>query len=56
MRFLATTDEGREIGRRVAEAGKYWDGKALREIDRGVYFYRLLLEMAWLQNPERVVT
>jgi hypothetical protein len=53
VRFLATTDEGREVGRRVAEAGKAWHAKGLREVDRGVYFYRLLLEIAWLQNPKR---
>jgi hypothetical protein len=53
VRFLATTDEGREVGRRVAEAGKRWHAKALREVDRGVYFYRLLLEIAWLQSTER---
>jgi hypothetical protein len=55
MRFLATTDEGREIGRRVAKAGKSWHGKGLREVDRGVYLYRLLLELAWLQNSQRVI-
>ena len=54
VRFLATTDEGREVGRRVAEAGKRWHATGLREVDRGVYFYRLLLEIAWLQNTERV--
>ena len=54
MRFLATTDEGLEIGRRVAEAGKIWHANGLREVDRGIYFYRLLLELAWLQNPERI--
>ncbi|KAH7310057.1 hypothetical protein BKA65DRAFT_414535 [Rhexocercosporidium sp. MPI-PUGE-AT-0058] len=54
MRFLATTDEGREIGRRVAQEGKEWHAKGLREVDRGVYFYRLLTELAWLQNPNRV--
>ncbi|KAL2073473.1 hypothetical protein VTL71DRAFT_10799 [Oculimacula yallundae] len=54
VRFLATTNEGREIGRRVAQEGKAWHAKGLREIDRGVYFYRLLLELSWLQNPERV--
>jgi hypothetical protein len=53
VRFLATTDEGREVGRRVAEAGKRWHAKGLREVDRSVYFYRLLLEIAWLQNAER---
>ncbi|EPE30108.1 hypothetical protein GLAREA_12831 [Glarea lozoyensis ATCC 20868] len=56
MRFLATTDEGREIGRRVAQEGKAWHAKGLREVDRGVYFYRLLIELAWLQNPDRVAS
>lgn len=54
VRFLATTNEGREIGHRVAQEGKRWHTRGLREVDRGIYFYRLLIELAWLQNPKRV--
>ncbi|CZS90461.1 uncharacterized protein RAG0_01537 [Rhynchosporium agropyri] len=54
VRFLTTTDEGLEIGRWVAKEGKEWHDRVLREVDRGVYFYRLLVEMAWLQDLKRV--
>jgi hypothetical protein len=54
MRFLATTPEGEAIGRRIATAGGEWYGRALTEVHQGVYIYRLLLELAWLQNPARV--
>ncbi|KAK3492141.1 uncharacterized protein B0T23DRAFT_316038 [Neurospora hispaniola] len=60
--YLTSTDEGRQKAREVAEGGKEWWGKALRERDMGVYLYRLLLEVGRLQDggrgegePRRVV-
>ncbi|KAK3946726.1 capsule protein [Pseudoneurospora amorphoporcata] len=42
--YLTSTEEGRKKAREVADQGKEWWGKALRERDMGVYLYRLLLE------------
>ncbi|KAL4981550.1 hypothetical protein BDW68DRAFT_192855 [Aspergillus falconensis] len=36
-----------------AEQGEAWFGRALRDIGRPVYIYRLLSELARLQDPER---
>ncbi|KAK3322617.1 hypothetical protein B0H66DRAFT_581699 [Apodospora peruviana] len=51
--YLTSTEEGRELAREVAEAGRNWFGVAMREVDRSIYLYRLLLEMARLQDVER---
>ncbi|KAH6518113.1 hypothetical protein HBI81_176100 [Parastagonospora nodorum] len=50
---LTANEAGMRTARDVAEAGKEWFGKALREVDRSVYVYRLLLELARIQDPER---
>lgn len=51
--YLTNTDEGRKRAKEVAEQGKEWWGKALREADMGVYLYRLLLEVGRLQERGR---
>ncbi|KAL0467556.1 capsule protein [Neurospora intermedia] len=51
--YLTSTEEGREKAREVAEGGKEWWAKALRERDMGVYLYRLLLEVGRLQDGVR---
>ncbi|ESA42309.1 glycosyltransferase family 90 protein [Neurospora crassa] len=51
--YLTSTEEGRQKAREVAEGGKEWWGKALRERDMGVYLYRLLLEVGRLQDAGR---
>jgi hypothetical protein len=53
VRFLATTAEGQRISRRIAEAGREWYFKALTPVHQGIYLYRLMLELAWMQNPSR---
>lgn len=50
---LTSTEAGREAARHVAEDGREWFSKAFREVDRSIYVYRLLLEMARLQDPAR---
>ena len=50
---LVVNEAGRRIARDVAEEGREWFGEALREVDRSIYVYRLLLELARLPDPER---
>ncbi|TEA22592.1 Beta-1,2-xylosyltransferase 1 [Colletotrichum sidae] len=53
VRFLTSTAEGQQIGRRVAEAGSEWYSRALAPKQQGIYLYRLMLEMARLQDESR---
>ncbi|KAJ0119162.1 uncharacterized protein J7T55_013398 [Diaporthe amygdali] len=50
---LTSTEAGQEAAKHVAEQGREWFGKAFREVDRTIYVYRLLLELARLQDPAR---
>lgn len=51
--YFTLTEEGQERAREIADAGRKWYFEALREEDMAVYVYRLLLELARLQDPER---
>ncbi|KAF5552546.1 glycosyltransferase family 90 [Fusarium napiforme] len=51
--YLTSTASGKEVARRIAERGRQWHARAFREVDIGLYIYRLLLEMARLQDPQR---
>ncbi|KAI4177550.1 MAG: hypothetical protein LQ348_005810 [Seirophora lacunosa] len=51
--YLTSTRAGQRRAKEVAERGRDWSSKALRKIDRSIYTYRLLLELARLQDPER---
>lgn len=53
VRYLTSTDQGQETAKAIAELGKTWSSKALREIDFTIYLYRLLLELARVQDPTR---
>jgi Glycosyl transferase family 90 len=53
MRFLATTEEGRELSQRIAEDGAEWARKVLRQNDLVLTFVRLLLEYARIISPDR---
>ena len=55
VRFLATTREGQRVAFRIAEEGRSWYHSALTPVHQGLYLYRLLLELAWLQDPARTV-
>ncbi|KAH6605504.1 hypothetical protein Trco_004657 [Trichoderma cornu-damae] len=50
---LTSTEAGQRHAREIAEQGRVWFFKALREADMAVYIYRLLLELARLQDPSR---
>ncbi|KAK4062963.1 CAZyme family GT90 [Trichoderma harzianum] len=51
--YLTSTEAGQSRAREIAEQGREWFFKALREKDMAVYMYRLLLELARLQDPSR---
>ncbi|KAF5581115.1 beta-1 2-xylosyltransferase 1 [Fusarium pseudocircinatum] len=51
--YLASTVSRKEVARQIAERGRLWHARAFREVDVGLYVYRLLLEMARLQDPQR---
>ncbi|KAL6890447.1 glycosyltransferase family 90 protein [Trichoderma evansii] len=51
--YLTSTESGQQRAREIAEQGRDWFFKALREADMSVYTYRLLLELARLQDPNR---
>jgi hypothetical protein len=51
--YLTSSESGQQIAREIAESGRDWYSKAFREVDMSIYTYRLLLELARLQDPER---
>ncbi|KAK1625116.1 hypothetical protein BDP81DRAFT_328477 [Colletotrichum phormii] len=51
--YLTTTDSGQERARSIAMQGREWHSRSLREVDFAIYNYRLLLELARLQDPKR---
>ncbi|KAF4773053.1 hypothetical protein HER10_EVM0001538 [Colletotrichum scovillei] len=51
--YLTTTDSGQQRARNIAMQGREWHAKSLREVDFAIYNYRLLLELARLQDPKR---
>jgi len=51
--YFTVDARGKELAREIAEEGRVWFGKAMREVDRGLYVYRLMLELARLQDPMR---
>jgi hypothetical protein len=51
--WLTSTTRGQEIAKGMAEAGRNWYFQALRDLDKSVYLYRVMLEMKRLQNDTR---
>ncbi|RDW86467.1 glycosyltransferase family 90 protein [Aspergillus mulundensis] len=51
--YLTSTENGQRVARKVGEQGREWFASALRDVDRNVYIYRLLLELARLQDSTR---
>ncbi|UNI23308.1 hypothetical protein JDV02_009138 [Purpureocillium takamizusanense] len=51
--WLTGTEEGRSRAKMVADRGRQWAARAMREQDRAIYVYRLLLELARIQDPGR---
>ncbi|KAK8085358.1 glycosyltransferase family 90 protein [Apiospora hydei] len=54
--YLTSTETGQQRAREIADNGREWFQKAFREVDFTIYMYRLLLELARLQDPERKAT
>jgi hypothetical protein len=53
VRYLADEEEGREVAALLAERGRQWSLRALRPVDQAIYVFRLMLELARLQDPGR---
>ncbi|OAQ96711.1 hypothetical protein LLEC1_04918 [Akanthomyces lecanii] len=51
--YLTTTDSGQQKAKEMADKGREWYGKAMRKEDMVIYVYRLMLELARLQDPNR---
>lgn len=51
--YLTSTEAGQKIAKEIAEQGREWFSKAFRDVDLSIYSYRLLLELARLQDPNR---
>ncbi|KAK6713500.1 hypothetical protein SNK04_004464 [Fusarium graminearum] len=52
--FLTLTEYGQRIAKEIAVNGREWYARSFRQVDLGLYMYRLLLEIARLQDPERM--
>ena len=51
--YSTTSERGQRKAKEIADLGREWHAKAFREVDLSIYVYRLLLEMARLQDPKR---
>lgn len=51
--YLTSTESGQQRAKEIAEQGRDWYTKAIRDVDLTIYTYRLLLELARLQDPSR---
>lgn len=51
--YLTSTDAGQKKAKEMADRGRDWMGKAMRKVDMSIYVYRLMLELARLQDPKR---
>ncbi|KAI5367772.1 Putative glycosyl transferase CAP10 domain-containing protein [Septoria linicola] len=54
VRYFVEEAEGRELAQEMAIKGREWSLQVLRPVDQVIYLYRLLLELARLQDPARV--
>jgi hypothetical protein len=52
--YLTSSHQGRQVARDIADRGRAWFSQALRDVDMRVYIYRLVLELARLQDPKRL--
>lgn len=51
--YLTSTESGQKKAKEMAEKGRDWYKKAMRKEDMAIYVYRLMLELARLQDPKR---
>lgn len=52
--YLTSTEAGQNKAKEMADKGREWYGKAMRKVDMSIYIYRLMLELARLQDPKRL--
>lgn len=52
--YLTLDRNSENTARKIAEQGRLWFSKAFRNQDRAIYLYRLMLELARLQDPGRL--
>ena len=53
VQYLSVEDEGQQLAALLAAKGREWSLRALRPVDQAIYLYRLMLELARLQDPDR---
>lgn len=53
VNYLTISETGQRKAKEIAELGREWHSKAFREVDFSIYIYRLLLELARLQDINR---
>ncbi|TLD07637.1 hypothetical protein PgNI_10748 [Pyricularia grisea] len=53
VRFLTSTATGQRVSRSIADAGREWYQRAVSPRHQGIYLYRLMLEMARVQDELR---
>jgi hypothetical protein len=56
VRYLSVEDEGLQLAALLAAQGREWSLRALRPVDQAIYLYRLMLELARLQDPNRLAS
>jgi hypothetical protein len=54
--YLAFGEKGQKTAHEIADGGREWFSRAFRDVDMSIYVYRLLLELARLQDPAREAT
>jgi hypothetical protein len=55
MRYMTSHEDGKRRAKEIGDASREWFGKVLRKEDFTIYLYRLMLELARIMNPNRVV-
>lgn len=56
VNYLTISETGQQKAKEMADFGRDWHAKAFREVDFSIYVYRLLLELARLQDPKRLAS
>jgi hypothetical protein len=54
MSYLVWSKNGQKRAKEIAEQGREWFTRAMREVDMSIYMSRALLEIARLQDPYRL--
>lgn len=54
--YLTSTEAGQRQAKEIATQGREWFFKSFRPIDLTIYMYRLMLELARLQDPSRAAS